>query len=344
MARIPENSPEGIDTMLVAQTIGLNSNDFGELCSGRLINEPTSVCRINVWSKYKPINSTIFPHTQEMRNKDFGFNVTPSLPGIPGIIYYDLPKEADNAFFCLDDYAGYNHDAVPCTAKIQDTTFVDAPEGTNIYIGASDTVAIFYVYVVLPEFEIHLLKNGNYKTITVTDGKVGTPDFNETVGSYTLQPGEISKQIAIQCSQRNNLPGKGGQAIRSYYVTFGNAYWLNTDYMKLRGVIYRQMVVDVNDPTQWHNVWLEDPGNLIGQGGTRYDSWTYFYGDGKQTSTRVRIYNLVVTSAVAPLRVWYMYQGQWFLYETLNSTISYREIVLTGKANVSNWKIDRKFA
>ena len=101
-----------ITTTLVAQAIGLASNNVGVLCAGKLPAENISASRINKWSKYKPvILANPFPDRNGAwwRGGDnlCGFTI----PSPHGVYTYNPPTGGTTAPFRISDYRGYNHAA-----------------------------------------------------------------------------------------------------------------------------------------------------------------------------------------------------------------------------------------
>lgn len=319
-------STTNVDVLQIRNVLGYPSTDVGTLCS---------CVNVNMWSKYKPLNSPTVPRTSEILNRNYGFIWS----GSPLVFSYDKPKGGVNSPYVLNDFSGYNHDAKAVQAFMQDITFVGAPPDANIFIGPTATSAEYYVDIQLPEFSMVDMGFGNFRYIRISNGKYGTSNFIETVGTYTIQPDDIDKKIRINCVETKNLPIGGYTATHEYYVTFGGAYFIDVNFNKIIGVLYRQFTPDINDPNQWRDVTVEDPGGLIEQGGFKYDSWIYFYSDGKRENTVVRITNLYVGMGGQPLKVYYNYNNTWYFHASYKGINSYIEFTLVGKPNVSTFKV-----
>ncbi len=110
----------GITTSMVAQAIGVGSNDVGTLCKSN---------KINKWSKWKPISlAEVTPITiDDLKNSNFGLNIPyfSSLGNInteDSFLYvlknktfswnYIKPSGGSTSPYRLGDFRNYNHSAV----------------------------------------------------------------------------------------------------------------------------------------------------------------------------------------------------------------------------------------
>ena len=141
-----------ISTTLVAQTLGVGSNDVGTLCQH---------ANINKWSKWKPvcINKTNGITVADLASVNYGisFPIFRSLEnlflayhdGVGGGAdwFYAKPTGSSNAPFRLGDFRNYKHDAVNVVAnpKVKSVVFLNgtttdrAVTGTFISAFPDDT-------------------------------------------------------------------------------------------------------------------------------------------------------------------------------------------------------------
>ena len=92
-----------ISTTLVANTIGVGSNDVGTLCTSS---------KINKWSKWKPVNysSNNSLTIDQLKETNFGFNiVTNTNLDSPTGWSYVKPTGGMTSPYRLGDFRGYNH-------------------------------------------------------------------------------------------------------------------------------------------------------------------------------------------------------------------------------------------
>ena len=97
----------GISTTLVANTIGVGSNDVGTLCTSS---------KINKWSKWKPV-SYAAPTSltlEQLTSTNFGLNITSNTDlDNPKEWPYVKPTGGALSPYRLGDFRGYNHSAKP---------------------------------------------------------------------------------------------------------------------------------------------------------------------------------------------------------------------------------------
>lgn len=95
----------GISTTLVANTIGVGSNDVGTLCTSS---------KINPWSKWKPVSyQTSGSLTDaQLKETNYGFNITSNTNlDSPTGWSYVKPIGGMTSPYRLGDFRGYNHEA-----------------------------------------------------------------------------------------------------------------------------------------------------------------------------------------------------------------------------------------
>lgn len=245
----------GISTTLVANTIGVGSNDVGTLCTSS---------KINKWSRYKPINYAAPAIDDTIRNTNTGFYRSDVLEG--GYTVKKNEYVVPNTAYRLGDFRGYNHNAQEYSCAMQNIVFEGAPVNTNIYVGSADTKATFYVTIKLPEFPIWFLPadlsagvieiwKGRYGVANDTPTLVGSRDIKTESSSdpAVYMTNFANTTIQVNCED-SVIPSAGESLTVYYYVTIGKTYLVSVAYNLVTGHIYKQWTQDYNNETQWVDV------------------------------------------------------------------------------------------
>ncbi len=314
MAALPST---GITTSMVANAIGVGSNDVGTLCSHSNVNK---------WSRYKPISYAANVLTDNVRSTETGFVSSDETTGYGTVqkLNYVTPSGGATSPYRLGDFRGYNHSAQAYRVVLQNIIYYGAPSGTNIFMGSSDSQASFYVDVYLPEFPIWFLpNNGDAGVIKVVRGMQGTPDYKETVGTIDIaslcssiidnyMQNYANKSVRINCTQTTDLPAAGQSITATYYVTIGNKYLLGTAYNKIEAVIYKQFAQNFDDDSQWlsANVSLNSATGITTSDYT-YSAIKYIQSlSGMPSGIKLVHFRNAVQEYY--IRVEYSYGGNWY--------------------------------
>ena len=127
MAALPTT---GITTSLVAQTIGVGSNDVGTLCKSSKVNKwskwkPISLAKITGLSESDIINANFGLYPQEATQiKNYQWNGSNTLAAIqqPPLWAYTKPTGGSTSPFRLGDFRNYNHSSLPPVKDVVDIT------------------------------------------------------------------------------------------------------------------------------------------------------------------------------------------------------------------------------
>ena len=120
----------GISTTLVANTIGVGSNDVGTLCTASSINK---------WSKWKPVNysSNGSLTIDQLKSVNFGLNIASNTDlDNPTGWSYVRPTGGAISPFRIGDFRNYNHGAKPfmwCNNYIWDYYTYPLSQSIEIY-------------------------------------------------------------------------------------------------------------------------------------------------------------------------------------------------------------------
>lgn len=168
-------APVNIDD--VRRVLGVSSRDVGTLCSSS---------RINMWSKYKPVNfNKLAPLTEEeLILVNYGLSM--EYKGTDCVYKYTLPGEEDFPYR-LSDFRGYKHDATTGLAFDKTSYSVDLLHSNS-------------------SLNIQLVQDSNYIRLQDLYGLFGgckirlriRPYGTETLYNYFSEYREVTKDVSTQ--------------------------------------------------------------------------------------------------------------------------------------------------
>lgn len=242
----------GITTTLVANTIGVGSNDTGTLCSSSNINK---------WSKFKPVKYNGTGNFWKAADGNCGLSITSSnsIAGITNLVntgttwIYNKPTGGATSPYRLGDFRGYNHSAespiavdVPLESYIsagstQVSMFLNEDDYTvklsdidsikNTYFGAylvgtNGTTGARMITATSP-----LISGVTYLDIPINDLNTGNyyiyPLLSDTVNTSTLSiPGGII-YYPLDGVTKSNITIKSTSSNITVMITCG---WYNDDH------------------------------------------------------------------------------------------------------------------
>ena len=193
----------GISTTLVANTIGVGSNDIGTLCTSN---------RINVWSKWKPVSYRTMGSLTLDQLKEINYGLTTTPVTNPDDLTEWLcihPSGGSSSPYRLGDFRNYNHAATsPFFAVLNfdvnkldtDTCRIDFMfnvGGSDTSLGLSDfigtTIGSLYVAVILNNGTTNYIKTSD---VNINNGAAYI-EFPIKTGYFADFIGELSAKVVL---------------------------------------------------------------------------------------------------------------------------------------------------
>lgn len=264
-------------------------------CFGYSKARLSTLCRhknINIWSPYKPISHPDKSRPDSVRRLT-GFKQVDATFNTRAIKQwvYDPPTGGVNSPFVLADFRGYNPFASAPKLILPESTF----------ISDNATRAEFKATLILPQIPLERF-SPNLNTVSIEFESF----LNTTVVGSVVVPPNTYGSIDIPCVQYNGLPSNGNTSHYPYYVRFGlGEYLVNPQLLMGYMAITKPIIPNLNDDTQYVNAGVNTDGINVGFDGIigtdkdiAYTSFKYWYADGKQTMTRVKISGLLVHTPI----------------------------------------------
>lgn len=220
-----------ISTTLVANTIGVGSNDVGTLCTSS---------KINRWSKWKPVSyATVGSlNINQLKEMNYGLSIQSHnnyLDAYNEGIWYNPPIGGINSPYRLGDFRNYNHEAIAVFSKMSyidvskldtDTCRIDFTYnigGTDDLIGLSD-------FIGLPI-------GSNYLAVILTDG---TNAFIKT-SSININDGAAYIEFPIKSGYLQNYTG----TLNAKFVLCSSVVTELSMLNSITGNIYYPLLVNI---------------------------------------------------------------------------------------------------
>lgn len=213
----------GISTTLVANTIGVGSNDVGTLCTSN---------KINAWSKWKPVSyQTMGSLTlDQLKETNYGLTTTPvTNPDNLTEWLYTHPSGGSSSPYRLGDFRNYNHVATAVFSPVPDidvnkldtdtcrVDFMFNVGGSDTLLGLSDfigtTIGSLYIAVILNDGTTNYIKTSSVNI----DNGAAYIEFPIKTGYFADFIGALSAKVVLCTSQITSLTSLSSVTGNTYY-------------------------------------------------------------------------------------------------------------------------------
>lgn len=305
--------------------------------------------KINMWSRYKPVEYDAPFLEEPLRSTITGFSYEDIKDGIFSIRLYTYKNPTSPTR--SDDFRGYNRHAKAFHPYIPEATYVGAPPNTNIYISSNGDSAAFLVNVVLPEINLRnfhsymgedVPADGVIDIVFFYDNKInvlGSLDLSG-VSEEQYRLNYANKEVSIACSHSLGIPASGDTAYHTYYARVSGCMLVSMNFCSIQGVLYKRFMQDPNDVNQWIRAtvsidstqWVDSMGDI-----NSYIKWgliKYLRRNEASDKVGIKLFNLWHgISGLGGIEIAYKNEsGQWIVIVTMGAVTNFESWRLSNGA------------